>query len=120
MSIFLLTEISQPNKGLWQTTTVQFGVAYWSTTVATNLLLTLAIVTRLVWMRHRLRVVMGASTTSPYLSVGAMLIESAALYSAIAIGFIITFARNSPINILLLPIVGQASVRSTDHLRYRA
>jgi succinate dehydrogenase hydrophobic anchor subunit len=116
MGIFLLTQIAQPDKALWQKSSVNFGVAYWSTSVATNLLLTLLIVSRLIWMRVHLRRIMGdyrqKDTISPYLSISAMLVESAALYSAIAIGFIVSFARNSPVNVLFLPIVGQASVSS--------
>jgi len=53
---------------------------------------------------------MGARYGSNYISLVSMLVESAALYSAWALAFLITFARESAIQNLLLPALGQVQV----------
>jgi hypothetical protein len=63
--------------------------AFWSIEVAANLLLTLLIVGKLMYMRHRMRKVFSASQTSPYASVSAMLIESSTLFTVVGLAYII-------------------------------
>lgn len=112
LSCVLLAELCLPNATLWQSSNVNFALAYWSTSVATNLLLTLLIAGRLVWMRYQLGRLMGRITAahSPYLSIAAMLIESAALYSAVAVPFMTTYARNDTSNFLFFSLLGQVQV----------
>ncbi|EIN05092.1 hypothetical protein PUNSTDRAFT_75263 [Punctularia strigosozonata HHB-11173 SS5] len=107
MSCFLLAQLCLPGATLWETSNVNFALVYWSTSVATNWLLTLLIVGKLAYMRHRVRKIMGADQRSPYLSVSTMLIESAALYSTFAIAFMVTYARNDTANFLFFTTLSQ-------------
>ncbi|KAJ6583266.1 hypothetical protein B0H10DRAFT_1962220 [Mycena sp. CBHHK59/15] len=73
----------------WSTKSVQFGIAYWSLSIALNIILTLSITTRIWLVRRRLHNAlsaqnsgMGVQNSGQYVSIVAMLIESAALAAA--------------------------------------
>lgn len=111
MSCLLLAQIENPTVGFFASTSVNFALAYWSISIATTLLLTVLIVCRLLFMRYKLRKVLSADDrNSPYTSLSAMLIESAFLYAVTALIFIITFAKNDPVQNLVLPVLGQVQV----------
>ncbi|EIN10129.1 hypothetical protein PUNSTDRAFT_43150 [Punctularia strigosozonata HHB-11173 SS5] len=82
-------------------------ITYYSFVVALNMLITLLIVARLMSTRATVRKYLGPEHGSLYTSVSALLIESAFIYSAIDLAFIITFALNSTGTYILQPIVGQ-------------
>lgn len=108
MSCLLLAQIENPTVGFFASTSVNFALTYWSISIATTLLLTILIVGRLLVMRYKLRKVLSADDrNSPYTSLSAMLIESAFLYAVTALIFIITFAKNNPVQNLVLPVLGQ-------------
>lgn len=103
----LLFQLSQPNANLWTTTAVNFAIPYWSISTSLNILVTSLIVLRLLAIRSRTRAALSRYHARTYTSVAAMLVESAALYSCTALLFIITYARNSSIQNLVLPPLGQ-------------
>ncbi|CAL1697904.1 unnamed protein product [Somion occarium] len=107
MSCFLLAQLARPGATLWETSSVNFALTYWSTSIATTILLTLLIVARLMYARYRMRKAMGPGHQASYLSVAAMLVESASLYAVFALVFIITYARGSSVNYLLFGPLGQ-------------
>ncbi|GJJ06896.1 hypothetical protein Clacol_001092 [Clathrus columnatus] len=108
MSCLLLAQIELPSVGFFASTSINFALTYWSISIATTLLLTVLIVGRLLIMRYRLRKVMSTDDrSSPYTSLSAMLIESAFIYAVTALIFIITFAKNNPVQNLVLPVLGQ-------------
>ena len=74
-----------PGGTLWGVAaSVNFALAYWSTSIAINIMLTLAIVTFLLRMRVKVRRAMGSlHHSTSYLSISAILIDSAFLYSAV-------------------------------------
>lgn len=111
MSCLLLAQIENPTVGFFASTSVNFALTYWSISIATTLLLTVLIVCRLLFMRYKLRKVLSAEDrNSPYTSLSSMLIESAFLYAVTALIFIITFAKNDPVQNLVLPVLGQVQV----------
>lgn len=111
MSCLLLAQIELPTVGFFAKTSVNFALTYWSISIATTLLLTVLIVSRLLVMRYKLRKVLTTEErNSPYTSLSAMLIESACIYAITALIFIITFARNDPVQNLVLPVLGQVQV----------
>lgn len=80
---------------LWISTSMGFFLVYWSTSIAINVMLTLGIVGFLVYMRFQVRRVMGPHhARSLYVSVSAMLIESALLYTVSALAFSIPLASS--------------------------
>ena len=106
--------LSRPGMTIWSNVSFQLITAYWSVSIAFNILLTIAIVTRLLVMRHRIGKAM--TVAGPYVSVSAMLIESAFLYSACGIAFLIAYGINSPVQNLILPTLAQVEVRCTHGL----
>lgn len=107
MSCFLLAQLVHPGGTIWQASSVNFALGYWSTSIATSVLLTLLIIARLLYARYRLRNMLSSAHLAPFLSVSAMLVESAALYTAFALPFIITYAKGNSANFLFLAPLGQ-------------
>lgn len=59
---------------------------------------------------------MGKTHREIYFSVSAMLVESAFLYSAFALAFIISYVEdNTPVNQIFYQTIGQVTVRMGPH-----
>lgn len=112
MSILLLHQIVAPGGTLWIPESINFALVYWSTSVANNVLITASIVGYLLWMRFRIRRYLGPKqgAASVYISVSAILVESAFLYTAFALAFLIPLALNSPVNLIFLQALPQVQV----------
>ncbi|KAF9218574.1 hypothetical protein BS17DRAFT_822735 [Gyrodon lividus] len=89
-------ELSQPGNTIWTRISVNLAIPYWSISIALNVILTLLIAGRLLFMKYRLQNVLGEHTNTPYASLSAMLVESAFFYGV-----------NSPVQNLALPLLGQ-------------
>lgn len=112
MSCLMLWEITNPTAGFFSHVSVNFALTFWSISIGTTLLLTTLIVVRLLITRFRVhKALADMRSHSAYLSVSATLIESAFLYSVVALPFVITFAKNSLVQNLFLPLLGQVQVR---------
>ena len=55
--------------------------------------------------------VLGPSHGRPYLSIVSVVVESAVLYAAASVCFLVAFLAESPIQDVLLPILGEIQVR---------
>ncbi|KAF8521448.1 hypothetical protein BU17DRAFT_32511, partial [Hysterangium stoloniferum] len=88
---------------------VNFGLAYWSISIGTTIILTICIVGHLMFMRHRVKTHFGARQLqgSPYLSISAMFVESAFLYSLVGLITVVCFGKGFPAVTLVLPLLGQ-------------
>ncbi|KAJ7493678.1 hypothetical protein FB451DRAFT_1122247 [Mycena latifolia] len=106
-SIALVVSVAKSENTFWSEKSVQFGIAYWSLSISLNIILTLSIASRIWFVRHRIRKSLGSQHSSQYLSITAMLIESAALYATWGMVFLICYARNTPLQNILLPPLGQ-------------
>ncbi len=95
MSIMTLFQSSRPDASLWTTVTVQFSLPYFSISIALNVMLTLLLVVRLLYMSYSARRAIGGEHGRTYISIAAMLLESATPYAAVGLLFIITYARDS-------------------------
>lgn len=84
-----------------------WAIPYFSISLGLNILITIAIVGRLLLIRHRITSVLGTTHGSQYTTIAAMLIESASMYSAFSIFFIVPFALNSSISAIPLQTIGQ-------------
>jgi len=107
MSVALLVAMTRPGASFWTAIAVRFGIAYWSLSVSLNIILTLTIAGRLLRVRKMIKDSLGDEHSRSYTSVTAMLVESAALYSIWGLVFIISYARNSAFQNLVLPPLGQ-------------
>ncbi|KAJ2915394.1 hypothetical protein MD484_g5041, partial [Candolleomyces efflorescens] len=110
LSITVLSLMTTPSRGFWDPITVKIGTAYWSVSVTLNVLITVSIAGRLLKMRRRIRKLLGPKHSTPYTSTLAMLIESAALYTTLALVFIITYAGGDTFQNIVLPPLGQVQV----------
>ncbi|KAJ7123513.1 hypothetical protein C8R44DRAFT_538714, partial [Mycena epipterygia] len=106
-SIALIISVTRSGDTFWSARSLHFGIVYWSLSLSLNIILTGSIVTRIRIVRHRVRKLLGSEHSAQYLSVTAMLIESAALYAIWSLVFLICYARNTPLQNILLPPLGQ-------------
>lgn len=83
---------------------VNFGLLYWSFSIALNVVVTAAIVTRLLIMRSRLASINGPKHAHLYVSISAMLIESASLYSITAIIFLVGYSLRDALQFAAEPV----------------
>ncbi|KAJ7153215.1 hypothetical protein C8R46DRAFT_1357131 [Mycena filopes] len=107
-SIALMRAImSSTDLTFWGVKSVQFSIAYWSLSISLNIILTFAIAGRIWYVRLRTQRSLGFQHSGQYVSVSAMLVESAALYATWGLVFLICYARNTPLQNILLPPLGQ-------------
>lgn len=109
LSLLLIIELSQPGITRWSKISVNLAIPYWSISIALNVIITTYIAARLLYMRRRLRRVVTDGAVE-YVSLTAMLIESAALYTINGLVFLVSFSVHSPIQYLALPLLGQTQV----------
>ena len=118
MSIFLLHQVTNPTSTLWIPASMNFGLAYWYMSIAVNVILTLGIVGSLLATRLRVRRIMGSHHNIPYLTISAMLVESAFLYTAFGLCFLIPLAIKSNVNLIFFQLFMQIQV-SICHSRLK-
>ncbi|KZV91171.1 hypothetical protein EXIGLDRAFT_719627 [Exidia glandulosa HHB12029] len=94
MSILTVYQIAKPNTPLFSQSALQWSLPCFSLSIALNLILTLMIVSRLLWAQRRIRHAVGPDHASGYFGIAAMVVESAALYSFSSIIFIATYSQN--------------------------
>ncbi|KAM6498723.1 hypothetical protein JOM56_006671 [Amanita muscaria] len=95
---------SQPGLSLHSKIAIAFGTSYYVTSLSVNVVVTVLIVFRLALHRRYILRSLPSEHAKHYLSVAAIVVESAALYSVFALAFIISYALNNPINQFFLTI----------------
>ncbi|KAH8104315.1 hypothetical protein DFH11DRAFT_1519658 [Phellopilus nigrolimitatus] len=121
LSILTLYQLALPGASLWSKTTVVFALPYWSLTIALNIVMTLGISVRLLFL-WRLEINtfgIEQSESNLYTSVVSMVIESGAMYSITGLVFIICYARNSNVQNIVLPVLGQVMCIAPDLILLR-
>jgi len=111
MGTITLFKSSQPGSNLWSGITVNFGLPYFTTSVALNVLLTFLISFKLI-QHNQMLVEATSTTTNLYKNVVTMLVESCALYALFSILFIGTYAAGNYASDLFLPILSQVQIIS--------
>ncbi|EJD50827.1 hypothetical protein AURDEDRAFT_159970 [Auricularia subglabra TFB-10046 SS5] len=81
-------------------------IAYYALSVALNVLATVAISIRLWIARRRMRTI-SSGIASSYISISAILIESAFLYTVCGIAFLVPFGLADPSQNIILPTLAQ-------------
>jgi len=93
-----------PNSSLWANSTLNYSVPYFSVVMALNILLTLLLVGRLLYMRHKISKALGSQHGRTYTHVATMLLESAAPYGIISFIFIVLYGKNNIAANLFIPL----------------
>jgi hypothetical protein len=96
-SIITLVECALPNISLLKGKPIQLAVPWASLSVSLNLILTAMICFRILRMRALTREILSPEMSRMYTSIAAMLIESAAPFSILGIGLVVTAARKGPL-----------------------
>ena len=109
LGIGFLIQVSTTNP--YVTNGVNFTLPYLSLSLALNIILTIAIVLRLLTFRYRIVSVLGPQYGTQYTSIAAMIVESAALYSAVSITFLVLFGIGNPVSQVLIQSLNQFQVR---------
>ncbi|KAK2462320.1 hypothetical protein APHAL10511_005626 [Amanita phalloides] len=99
-----ILESSQQGLSMFSKVPIAFGTAYYVISLNVNILVTVLIIMRLLFHRRAILNVLPVEYTKQYLSVAAIVVESALLYSIFALIFIITYAINNPMNPVFLCI----------------
>ncbi len=113
LMIITIVESALPNSFLLHGKPANFGVPWVALSVSLNMLVTALICGRLLRMRAITREVLAPELSRTYTSVAAMLIESAAPFSALGIGLVITEAQGGPLAIAFSYVWGMFCVRAT-------
>ncbi|KAG1790846.1 uncharacterized protein HD556DRAFT_681706 [Suillus plorans] len=92
------------------TTNINYTVPYLGLSLALNIIITIVIVLRLLTYRHRISKVLGSGYGTQYTSIAAMIVESAALYSAFSLALLILFLINNPIFAAFIELLPQIQV----------
>ncbi|TFK54803.1 hypothetical protein OE88DRAFT_1732102 [Heliocybe sulcata] len=98
------------SRDLYGSHSINLGVPYWALSISFNLVVTLLIIARLWFMRRDVQRSLTPDAASVYTSVGAMLVESAALYSVTGLLFIACYARDNKAQYVLITWLGQFEV----------
>jgi len=105
MGIMFIIQLSTTNP--YVTNNINYTLPYLGLSLALNIILTIAIVLRLMTYRYRVVTALGPKYGTQYTSVAAMIIESAALYSAVSIAFLILFGINNAVSQVFLQSLSQ-------------
>lgn len=90
-------------------------LSFYVISTATNILVTFLIAGRLLAHRRRMMSILGAHHADLYANVATIIVESAVLYSAFAIPFLVTFGLQDPVSNVFLNVVN--SIQASIHLR---
>lgn len=101
---------SQPTLSMYSALPMAYGTSYYAISLSVNIILTCLITFRLVKYRREIVRSLPKDYASHYLSLAAIIVESAALYSLFAILFLITYAISDPTNQVFLGTASAAQV----------
>jgi hypothetical protein len=112
-------QLTQPVLGFYNTLLMSYGTAYYLISLSANIILTILIMIRLFMYRRRILAVLPKAYARHYVSLAAIIIESAILYSVFALIFIITYAIKNPLNLVFLGVASFSQVCISDPLFQR-
>ncbi|KAI0711299.1 hypothetical protein C8Q76DRAFT_735927 [Earliella scabrosa] len=112
LSLIVLGGVSLPNismlsANLWTDHSTALSLAYLTLSLSINVVLTITIACRLLKLRNTFPNFLGDRSGCLYTYIVTMFVESASLYSIVAIVTIVACGINSPIQNALLPMLGQ-------------
>ncbi|KAF9479417.1 hypothetical protein BDN70DRAFT_692120 [Pholiota conissans] len=99
---------SQPGLSLYSALPMAYGTSYYAISLSVNIVLTILIAARLLIYRRKAMKTLPQGHATHYFSLAAIFVESAALYSIVALTFIVSYALNNPINQIFLALASSA------------
>lgn len=110
MGTLFLVQVSAPASSIWATNSINFTLPYFCISLALNIVSTIAIVSRLFYYRRRTANSLGSAHGTQYTTIASMLVESAAVYSASSLLFLVPFIVGHPIQNVFLGLLSPAQV----------
>ncbi|KAF7306549.1 hypothetical protein MIND_00446200 [Mycena indigotica] len=105
MAILLIYQSAIPaGTGFFSGSSISFGLPYTVLTVGLNVITTIAICVRLLFVRRKVRAILGEQHCQTYTGVVACLLESALPFTTLGIIYAIAYGRNSPYAFALLQV----------------
>jgi hypothetical protein len=108
MSSLLIFQLAQPLNNIWTKITSHFTIITYAISIGLNVILTCGIVFRLLSARHWLQRSGLGHEGQVYVSISAMLIESAALYAVVGVAFLIAFGVGSWVQDFFIAVLAPA------------
>ncbi|KAM6503756.1 hypothetical protein JOM56_000699 [Amanita muscaria] len=105
MGITWILESVVPGSSVSNKMALAFGTSYYVTSLGVTISVTILITLRLALHRRVLLESLPPEHATQYLSTITIIVESAALYSVIALAFIIFYALNNPINEIFMALL---------------
>lgn len=105
-----VAQTAQPNATLWSNGVLNFTVPFFSLSMGLNIFLTLLLILRLLYMRHKIRTSVGAQYARTYTSIATMILESALPNALVSFVFVVLYAIHNPASNLFLPLQVQTNV----------
>ncbi|KAF7290014.1 hypothetical protein HMN09_01306200 [Mycena chlorophos] len=123
LGILWLKEVSSPGSSPYDAMGTNWTIPYLTMSLALNIIVTLLIVGRLLVCRARINRALGRSHGAHYTSLAAMIVESAAMYSAFALLFLVPFSlattTSTAISQMFLQALSPMQVLSTLLIIFR-
>ncbi|KAF8220407.1 hypothetical protein L208DRAFT_1416769 [Tricholoma matsutake] len=110
---------SQPGLSLYSKLPQAYGMSYYVISLTVNIIITILIIIRLLMYRRTILDVLPKEHARHYVSIATIMVESAALYSVLALIFIITYAVNNPMNQIFLTAASCAQQIASYLIIYR-
>ena len=99
MGLLFLIQVSAASP--WSAdSAINWTIPFFSLSLSLNIILTAAIVIRLLVHRQKISSTMGPSYGRHYTSVASMIVESASIFSVFSLLFLVPFALNHPLNLI--------------------
>ncbi|KAF8815711.1 hypothetical protein BYT27DRAFT_7079105 [Phlegmacium glaucopus] len=112
LAIVQVVMSGEPNGNFFGVDVVKIAVSYYTITISMNIVLTILICIRLIRMSKYISNVLGEEAASVYTSAAAILVESAAFYSAAGIMYLIPYGLQIDLCILFGQLWTKMSVIS--------
>ncbi|KAJ6569379.1 hypothetical protein B0H19DRAFT_1024484 [Mycena capillaripes] len=104
LGVLWTLESSKPGLSLYSRLPIEYGTAYYTISLSVNIIISTLIIARLLFYRRRLLKILPTAQARHYVSMMTIVVESAVLYSAFALLFLITYAVNNPTTQLWLGV----------------
>ena len=108
--ILLTLQASHPKSSLFTKNTLVFSLPYFALSMSLNVLLTVLLIWRLIYMRHQLKKSLGSDHTRLYTTLATMILESALPYGLISFIFIVLYGTKNTAADLFIPLLVQVEV----------
>ena len=108
MGIGLLVQVSRPTLSIWSS--LNFSLPFFTLSLSHNIIITFMIALRLLVKRRHIVKALGYKHAQQYISIVAIVVESAAIFSITSITFLGLYLSNNSVQNVYFQILPQVEV----------